>query len=72
MNRGVQSICTEHGGQGLGSIKKFGGGDGIGPFSINGDIDKGLLEGIDDGTAGRDGRSRHCKIWMSGCGCRFG
>lgn len=50
---------TKHGGQGLGSIEELGSSNGIAILGINGHVHKGLLEGVDDGGADGDIKSRH-------------
>lgn len=59
-------VRTEHGGEGLCGIEEGRSLDGIVIFGIDGDVDKGLVEGIEEGASGGDGGSRH------GEGCRFG
>lgn len=60
----TQQQPTKHGGQGLGSIEKLGGSNGIALVGINGHVDKGLLEGVDDGGALGDGKSRHDELFV--------
>ena len=59
----AEDLCTEDGGQGLGGIEEFRCGDGIGVVGIDGDVDEGFLEGIEEGAAG--GNGCHCE----GCFC---
>lgn len=50
---------TEDGSQGLGGIEELCGGDGILVVGVNRHVSEGLLEGIQQGTAGWERRGRH-------------
>lgn len=52
-------MITENGRQRLRRLEELGGRHGIAVGLVNRDVDKGLLEGLDDGAAGGDDRSRH-------------
>lgn len=53
------SIRTKDSGQGLSGVEELGGSDSIVLLGVDGDIDERLLEGLDDGTTGRNDGGRH-------------
>lgn len=53
---------TEDGGQRLGGLEEVQGGNGILLVGVDGDVDEGLAESLDDGLAGGDDGGGH------GCG----
>ena len=52
-------VRTKHGGQGLGGIEEGSGLNGIVVILVDGDIDKGLLEGVEKGASSGNDGSRH-------------
>lgn len=54
-----QTSLTEDGRQGLGSVEELSGGNGIVLLLVDGDVDKRLAEGLDNGAAGGDDGSGH-------------
>lgn len=58
----TQGVGTKHGGQGLGGIEEGSGLDGIVVVLVDGDIDKGLPKGVEEGASSGDDGSRHVEF----------